>query len=115
MDDHSIKTTRLQYSDTDNDYVAATPKGEPFLKGPILLPWIQKSAELPGKALNVVLAIRWLSDMNYGQPIKISKKAMESFGFSNDACADALKRLEAAGIVDIERLPGQKPIVTLKF
>lgn len=113
--DQPIKTLRLQYSDSDKGYIAGHPKGELFLKGPIPLSWIKQAGTLPGKALNVAMAIRWLSDMNYGQPIKISKKAMENFGFSNDACADALKRLEAAGMVDVERLPGQKPIVKLKL
>jgi hypothetical protein len=112
--DSLIKTLRLQYSDSDRGFVSGHPKGELFLKGPIPLSWIQQVGRLPGKALHVAMAIRWLTDMNYGQPIKISKKAMELFGFSNDACSEALKRLEAEGIIEVERLPGQKPIVTLK-
>jgi len=111
--DQSIKTVRLQYSEADQGYVSGHPKGEAFLKGPIPLSWIHKAAGLPGKALNVALAIRWLSDMNFGGAVKISKKAMEHFGFSNDACSDALKRLESAGMISVQRLPGQKPIVKI--
>lgn len=111
--DQSIKTLRLQYSEADKGYVSGHPKGELFLKGPIPLSWIKTVAGLPGKSLNVALAIRWLSDMKFGQTVKISKKAMEYFGFSNDACGEALKRLELAGVIEVERLPGQKPNVKI--
>ena len=113
-DKEKLDSTRLVYSEAEGDFVEAVPvKKSLFLKGPIPLNWLRVAADLPGKALNVALAIRWHHDMAGGKPIKISKKAMDLFGFSADACRDALRRLEGAGLVEVTRLPGQKPLIKL--
>lgn len=108
-----INTIRLVYSESEGGFVQTLPTKPLFLKGPIPLNWLRVAARLPGKALNVSLAIRWHHDMAAGTPIKISKKAMDLFGFSADASHDALRRLESAGLVEVTRLPGQKPLIKL--
>jgi DNA-binding FadR family transcriptional regulator len=49
--------------------------------------------------------------MNKGAPAKVSKKALAHFCISMDAYRDGLKRLEAAGLITVARLPGQSPFV----
>lgn len=85
--------------------------GTPFIRGPIPIAWIGGAAALPGKALHLALAIHWLSGMNKGAPVKVPKKVLETFGLSMDAYRDGLKRLEAAGLITVTRLPGQSPFV----
>ena len=38
--------------------------GVPFLKGPIPMAWLNAAAKLPGKTLNVGIAIWWLAGMS---------------------------------------------------
>ena len=109
-----INAIRLVYSESEGGFVQVAPEKSLFLKGPIPLTWLESVVRLPGKALNVALAIRWHHDMAKGQAVKISKKAMELFGFSADACQDALYRLESAGLIEVTRSPGQKPLIRLK-
>ena len=108
-----VETIMLRYSEAEGRFVQRLPAKEPFLKGPIMLSNIKSAAELPGKSLQVYLAICWLSDMAMGQAIKVTKRAMEWFGFSADAYRDALLRLEATGLIEVTRAPGQKALIKL--
>ena len=83
----------------------------PFIKGPIPIAWLSQAAALPGKALHLALAIQWLSGMNKGAPVKVSKNALAHFCISTDAYRDGLKRLEGVGLISVTRLPGQSPFV----
>jgi hypothetical protein len=84
---------------------------KPFLKGPIPMDWLEHAARLPGKALNLALALRWLVDMNGGKPTKLTAKALVLLNVSEDACSDGLRRLETAGLITVTRQPGQRPTV----
>jgi hypothetical protein len=84
-----------------------------YLKGPIPISWISRVASYPGKALNVALAIRWLSDMNKNKPFKLTRRAMEQFCFSIDAAAAALSHMEKDGLILVHRRPGQRPSIQL--
>ena len=84
------------------------------MKGPIYMDWLGVVTRLPGKALNVALAVHWLVDMNNGQPAKITAKALNMLNISEDAFSDGLKRLEHAGLVAVTRKPGQRPTVGIK-
>ncbi len=86
---------------------------EPFLKGPIPLNWLSAVAALPGKTLNVALAVRWLADMSKGGEVHVTKAALEYFGLSEDAYRDGLGRLEAAGLVAVTRKAGQRARVKI--
>jgi len=87
---------------------------KPFLKGPIHMDWLSAAAHLPGKSLNLALAVRWLVDMNGGKPVKITAKALDLFCVSADACSDGLKRLESGGLITVIRHPGQRPVVGIR-
>ena len=87
---------------------------KPFLKGPIPMDWLSAAAHLPGKALNVALAVRWLVDMGGGKPAKLTAKALALLNISEDACSDGLRRLESAGLIAVTRQSGQRPTVGLR-
>jgi hypothetical protein len=86
----------------------------PFLKGPIPMDWLSRAASLPGKTINLALAVRWLVDMNGGKPAKLTSKALALLNVSEDACSDGLRRLESAGLITVARQPGQRPTVGIR-
>ena len=85
----------------------------PFVRGPIPLAWLNAAAKLPGKTLNVGLAIWWLAGMSKNTSFKITGKALDQLGVSRDATSDALKRLEDNGLILVKRSPGQRPTVQI--
>lgn len=111
-DDSKIPVKRLQFRPTrEGSILVKEVKPGPFLKGPIPMDWLSAVAHLPGKSINLALAVRWLVDMNGGKPAKLTKKALSSLNVSEDACSDGLRRLEAARLIAVTRQPGQRPIV----
>ncbi len=75
--------------------------------------WLNMAAKLPGKTLNVGIAIWWLAGMSKTTSFKITGRALEELGVSRDAASDAFKRLEAHGLIMVERSPGQRPRVQI--
>lgn len=90
----------------------ARPVG--FIKGPLPLDWMQQAARLPGKTLQVSLALWYLSGLHKSSTVKLASKHLNAMGVSRDAKYEALARLQAAGLVSVDQKPGQAPIVTLK-
>jgi len=105
--DSQVPTVRLRFDAATGEMVEQH-KSEPFLKGPISIVWLNQAALLGGKTLNVALAICWLSGMNGNQPVKLSKKALKLFHVSSDAALDALSRMEASGLIRLQKNPGQR-------
>ena len=85
----------------------------PFIRGPISLAWLNAAAKLPGKTLNVGLAIWWLAGMSKTTAFKLTGKSLDQLGVSRDAASDGLKRLEDNGLILVKRSPGQRPIVEI--
>lgn len=85
-----------------------------FIKGPLPLDWMQRAARLPGKTLQVALALWYLAGLQKSLTVKLSSKPLDAMGVSRDAKYDALARLVAAGLVAVDQKPGQAPIVTLR-
>ena len=108
----TIKEKRLHFDNQTGQFVEPR-KQELFLKGPIPLRWLSAAAALPGKALNVALAIRWVSGMSNAAEIHVTKAALKYFGLSEDAYRDGLKRLEAAGLVAASRQAGRRARVSI--
>lgn len=115
LDDRDIPVKRLQLrSSSAGPRLIEVAKSKPFMKGPIQMDWLSSAAQLPGKALNVALAVHWLAGMNGNKPTKLIGKSLKLLNVSDDACRDGLRRLEAAGLITVARLPGQRPVVTVR-
>lgn len=88
-------------------------RGKNFLRGPIPLKWLSIAGQLPGKTLQVGLAI-WLA---YGfekkERFKLTGKWLEWFDVGPYALRSSLRRLREAGLILLEYRDGQAPIVTL--
>ncbi len=87
--------------------------GKTFIKGPLPLPWFETAAALPGKALHVALAVWFQVGLECRPTVKLGQALMGRFGISRDAKYDALHRLTAAGLVEVEQQPGHAPLVTV--
>lgn len=112
--DSAVPIKRLRYSTSERTFsTACHSNGKLFIKGPIPLEWLSTAASLPGKCLNVALAIQWLAGMSGGKPFKLTAKALRSLNVSDDTACDCLRRLEHAGLIDATRFPGKRAVVAI--
>ena len=111
-DDRSIPVKRVRLDSSSGQYIDA-PMSVPFIRGPIPLAWLNAAAKLPGKTLNVGLAIWWLAGMSKTTAFKLTGKSLSQLGVSRDAASDGLKRLEDNGLILVKRSPGQRPTVQI--
>lgn len=113
----SIHETRLRWSRDSQAYCAdetgATPATGRFIKGPIPLDWIGRAARLPGKALHVALALRYLAGLQKTNTVKLGAKALTALGVARDAKYKALMHLQQCSLIAVEQAPGRTPVVTL--
>ena len=112
--DRDVPVKRLQL-DASTGKVVESPKSALFLCGPIPLDWLGSAASLPGKTLNVGIALWWLHGIAKGKPFKLTQKALQTLNVERDAASAALVRLEDAGLIRVVRKPGQRPTVSLVF
>ena len=112
ISDMSIPVKRVRHDSSSGQYIDA-PMSIPFLKGPIPMAWLNTAAKLPGKTLNVGIAIWWLAGMSKTTAFKLTGKSLDQLGVSRDAASDGLKRLEDNGLILVKRSPGQRPIVEI--
>jgi hypothetical protein len=94
-------------------YVPATQPNQRFLKGPVPWPWIEVAAKLPGKALAVGIALWRLAGAVKSKTIRLSNAEVSELGCDRNAKSRALRDLERAGLITVERQPGCSPRVTL--
>lgn len=86
---------------------------EPFLKGPIPLWWLAAAARLPGKALAVGIAIWYRAGRAKSDTVGGSWRLWAELGVDRSAMYRALRQLEAAGLIVVERSNGKNPVITL--
>jgi hypothetical protein len=77
------------------------------------VPWLERVAELPGKALHVGTALLYLAALRQSPEVRFSQATLRRFHTSRDASYDALRRMSAAGLVRVSKTPGCSPTVTL--
>lgn len=110
--DSQIPVKRLQLNRTSGKLVEA-PRKDLFLRGPIPLEWLASAAKLPGKTLNVALALWWLHGMSQGKPFKLAQNALDRLNVSRETAGDCLVRLEQHGLIQVIRKPGRSPVITI--
>jgi hypothetical protein len=110
--DLNVPVKRLQLNRASGTLVEA-PMKVLFLRGPIPMDWLSNASNLPGKTLNVAVALWWLHGMANKKPFKLTQKALESLNVGRDAASDGLVRLEQQGLIRVERKTGQRPIISI--
>jgi hypothetical protein len=79
----------------------------------IPLTWAMKMTALPGKSAAVGIILWYLSGVSKGAPVTLSGVQLRRFGIQRLAGSRALKWLEAAGLVKVERSGNKSPRVTI--
>lgn len=84
-----------------------------FLKGPIPLPDISQAARLGGRALAVFLAVHHQVTISRKRTVTLPKALLAELGIDKDAKARAIRLLEEAGLLLVQRVPGTGVRVSL--
>ncbi len=109
--DLHIPVTRLQVGVAG--VLEPAPNKKLFLRGPIPLDWLSQAAALPGKTINVAIALWWRHGMAKGKPFKLTQASLDYMSVERGAASAGLQRLEAAGLIKVERRPGQRPTIAI--
>jgi hypothetical protein len=75
--------------------------------------WLTRAALLPGRSLQVAMALWSISGVTGLRCLPLSNRDVRRFGLDRNAKYRGLARLEEAGLVDVKRKLGRAPIVTI--
>jgi hypothetical protein len=87
--------------------------GEAFLMGPIPWLWLVKSAQLPGKALQVAMLLWREAGCRKSQTVSFCLSHGRQLGMGKDTTRRALRQLIGAGLVRVQGPPGRSLKATL--
>jgi hypothetical protein len=89
------------------------PSTEPFVAGPLPLGWLTRVALCRGAAPAVCLALAYQRGLDRRMTVVPQRRLLAEMGVSVEAEERALAKLEAQGLVRVERHRGRRPRVTL--
>lgn len=80
-----------------------------FIRGPIRLPWLKKAAALRGKSpLLLGLALHFQAGLCGSKSgLRLTTKLRAEIGIPDRSATRTIEQLETAGLVSVERNPGQ--------
>ena len=87
--------------------------GEKFLRGPIPWRWVEAAARRPGKTLAVGLVVWFEAGCRNARTVPVTLARLARLGMSEQTASRAVRELERAGLVTVERSPGRGLVVTL--
>lgn len=113
-----LETQRLKWDGTKGQYAPAhqvdeSKLGRRFVRGPIPLTWLRKATSLPGKATSVALALWYQRGLTRALTVRFTSSMAAEMNVSPDAMYDALKNLERAGLITVDRGRGRCARVTI--
>ena len=84
-----------------------------FIMGPIDIAWVCQARQLGVTALLVGLALWYLKGLRRADAFIVSNLMVAEWGIKPDAKSPALRKLEKAGLISIERRGKRSPLVSL--
>jgi hypothetical protein len=93
----------------------ASPIKGKFVKGPIDVTWLCRASRLGVKALLVGLALWHIKGLRKADVFIVSNLMLREWDVQPDAKQRALRKLEGAGLIRIERRGRRSPQVALCF
>lgn len=85
----------------------------PFLRGPIPWSWLVAAGQLKGHALQVGLVLWFEAGCRSSRTVRLRHSLAAQFGCHRDTVLRAVRELERAGLVNVQRKPGRSLQVTL--
>lgn len=92
----------------------ARRRAHQFIKGPLPMPWLERAARLPGKALTVALLLWFMAGIVGNTPVKLSMGLLARFGVGRKAAYAALTALQNEGLIEADRGSGRLPLITIR-
>jgi hypothetical protein len=89
------------------------PVRDKFIAGPIYVSWVCQASRLGVKSLLVGLALWHLKGLRRDNGFLVSNLMLQEWGIQPDAKRRALRALEKAGLITVERRGKRSPRVTL--
>ena len=86
---------------------------QPFLLGPVPMPWLYRAGRLRGHALHIGILLWHEAGMRRNRTVKLSITKAREFGIHRDTAIRAVRDLERAGLVSIRYNPGECLEVTI--
>ena len=83
------------------------------LFGPIRIADIQAAAKLGGACLSLLLALHYRRTYTAKDDLTLPTSFLAEFGIDKSAKQRGLKRLEAAKLIDVKRIPGHSVVIQL--
>jgi DNA-binding transcriptional ArsR family regulator len=91
----------------------APPIRGKFIAGPVDVLWVVQASRLGVKALLVGLALWHLKRLRQADTFTVSNLMLQEWGVQPDAKSRALRALERAGLIRVEKRGKRSPRVTL--
>jgi DNA-binding transcriptional ArsR family regulator len=91
----------------------ASPIRGKFIAGPIDVSWVVQAKRLGATTLLVGLALWHLKKLRQADSFTVSNLMLQEWGIQPDAKSRALRALERAGLIRVERLGKRSPRVAL--
>jgi len=107
---------KVERNERRNPVVTILDDDDPgeFLRGPIPLAWLSRACALPGHTVSVALAVWFLAGLRDRKTnLKLTTATVERFNIDRSLKTRALKALEGAGLIKVERNGRKNPIVTI--
>jgi hypothetical protein len=93
---------------------SAASSGPRFIAGPVDVAWLQRARTLGVTALWVGLGLWFLRGLKRRDSFLVSNIAMQAWEVEPDAKSRALRALEGAGLIAVERRGRRSPLVTIR-
>ena len=87
--------------------------GENFLAGPIPWDWLTTAACLPGRALQIAMAIWFSVFVKKSSTVQLGSTVLRQLGVCRKSTYRGLKALEGAGLISCDRGNGRRPFITV--
>lgn len=110
---HDFKPDAVVEIETEWTRRRKVSRAAAFVFGPIAVRDIKIATELGGSCLSVLLALFFRTDLTKARTVTLPGRILDEFGIRLDAKLRALKRLEQAGLISVERRPGHAAVIKL--
>jgi hypothetical protein len=95
----------------DHQSVAGAERRTWFLRGPVPLPWLAEAGRLRGRALDVGVCLWFLVGVSKNRLVRLSRPLLTLFDLDRHAVYRALRQMERASLVQVDRGKGRRPVV----
>ncbi|HWZ90619.1 MAG TPA: hypothetical protein VNW92_17285, partial [Polyangiaceae bacterium] len=118
----SLSSMEIKMRQFRADLVAVVPApeaGHPRRKQPFVhfipLAWLAAAARITASkfALHVAILLYYRKGITRREPVFVSSKLLVQFGVDRHGFYRALRSLETANLVSVERRKGRKPLITI--